>query len=107
MPNFWYVAGVLAVGFLITFALRALPFLALQPLAESRFVTAMAAWLPVGILTVLALATFQNAGPSAGRLPQALVATAVTIAVHLLFGRRTLLSVGAGTATFVALVNLF
>jgi branched-subunit amino acid transport protein AzlD len=31
----------------------------------------------------------------------------VTIAAHLLGGRRTLLSVGLGTATFVVLVNLF
>ena len=38
-------------------------------------------------------------------LPAA-VATAVTVLVHLIGGRRTLLSVGAGTATFVLLVNL-
>ena len=44
--------------------------------------------------------------PDAGRLAHALVATAVTVAVHLGCGRRTLLSVGAGTATFVMLVNV-
>ncbi|HMS37856.1 MAG TPA: AzlD domain-containing protein [Arachnia sp.] len=106
MPSPWYIAGVLTIGFAITFALRALPFVALKPLAESRFVQAMAKWLPVGILTVLAVATFQGSGPDAGRLAHALVATAVTVAVHLGCGRRTLLSVGAGTATFVMLVNV-
>jgi branched-subunit amino acid transport protein AzlD len=30
----------------------------------------------------------------------------VTVAIHLLCGRRTLLSVTLGTATFVGLVNL-
>ena len=35
-----------------------------------------------------------------------LIAAAVTIAAHLLGGRRTLLSVGLGTVTFVVLVNL-
>jgi len=34
------------------------------------------------------------------------VAVAVTVGVHLLGRRRTLLSVGLGTLVFVALVNL-
>ncbi|WP_276147117.1 hypothetical protein [Streptomyces sporangiiformans] len=37
--------------------------------------------------------------------PYALLAVAVTIGVHLAFGRRTILSVGAGTAVHVVLVS--
>ena len=38
---------------------------------------------------------------------EAAVAAAVTIITHLAFGRRTLVGVGLGTLTFVALVNFF
>lgn len=101
----WYVVGVLAVVFVITLALRAVPFAVLEPLSESRFVTTMATWMPVGILAILAAVTFRSSS-GAGQLPHAALAAAVTVAVHLTCGRRTLLSVGAGTLTFVALVNL-
>ena len=36
----------------------------------------------------------------------ALIAAAATVVVHLILGRRTLLSVGIGTAIYVALVNM-
>ncbi len=49
--------------------------------------------------------TFRSSA-SAGHLLHAAVAAAVTAAVHLTCGRRTLLSVGAGTLVFVGLVNL-
>ncbi|MET8082057.1 hypothetical protein [Streptomyces sp. NPDC005303] len=35
----------------------------------------------------------------------ALLAVAVTVGVHLAFGRRTILSVGIGTAVYVVLLN--
>ncbi|KAB1652738.1 branched-chain amino acid transporter AzlD [Pseudoclavibacter chungangensis] len=103
----WYVAGVLTVGFVITLALRAVPFAILKPLRESRFVTTMATWMPVGILAILAAATFTDTVTTGtGHAAAAVPAAAVTVAVHLLFGRRTLLSVGIGTIVFVLLVNL-
>ncbi|WP_267892804.1 hypothetical protein [Streptomyces sp. NBRC 110028] len=37
--------------------------------------------------------------------PYALLAVAVTAGVHLALGRRTILSVGIGTAVYVALVD--
>ncbi|MDO4888711.1 MAG: AzlD domain-containing protein [Actinomycetaceae bacterium] len=108
MPDGWYVVCVLAVAGGITLALRAVPFAILRPLRESRFVQAMALWMPAGILAILAASTFLG---SASRGPayavKAAVAVAVTVGVHLACGRRTLLSVGLGTLTFVALVNLF
>jgi len=105
VPDPWYVAAVLAIGFVITVSLRAVPFAVLRPLSESRFVVTMAAWMPAGILAILAAVTLRSAGESGRVLPAALAA-AVTVAVHLTCGRRTLLSVGAGTLTYVALVNL-
>lgn len=105
MPDPWYTAGVLAIVFAITVALRAVPFAILDPLKESAFVRRMAVWMPVGILLILAAATFRSSAQP-GRVAPAILAAAVTVVVHLTCGRRTLLSVGAGTLTFVLLVNL-
>ena len=105
MPDPWYIAGVLAIVFAITVTLRAVPFAILEPLKESAFVRRLAVWMPVGILLILAAATFRSSALSGGPLP-AVLAAAVTVLVHLTCGRRTLLSVGAGTLTFVLLVNL-
>ncbi|NHU86243.1 branched-chain amino acid transporter AzlD [Kocuria sp. JC486] len=103
-----YVVGVLVIIFAITFALRAVPFAILEPLRESRFVLTMAIWMPVGVLAVLAASTFRStAGADPGNLLKAAIATVVTAVVHLTCGRRTLLSVGLGTVTYVLLVNLF
>ena len=107
MPDTGYVLAALAIGFVITVSLRAVPFLLLKPLRASTFVSHMALWMPAGILLILAAVTFgSSAFGESAHLWEAVVASAVTVAVHLLLGRRTLLSVGAGTAVFVVLVNL-
>lgn len=107
MPDTSYVLAALALGFVITVSLRAVPFLLLRPLRESMLVRHMALWMPAGILAILAAVTFRSSAfGEVTHLWEAVVATAVTVAVHLVMGRRTLLSVGAGTVTFVALVNL-
>ncbi|RMB60171.1 branched-chain amino acid transporter permease [Tessaracoccus antarcticus] len=107
MPDLSYVMAALAIAFVITVSLRAVPFLLLKPLRESTFVRHMAFWMPAGILCILAATTFRSSAfGEVTHLWEAAVATAVTVVVHLGFGRRTLLSVGAGTAVFVTLVNL-
>ncbi|WP_120521710.1 AzlD domain-containing protein [Arthrobacter celericrescens] len=106
MPETPYLLAVLAVTFAITFGLRALPFAALNPLRNSLLVRKVSLWMPVGILGILAASTLRTtvlADPAAA-LPAA-VAVAVTVVLHLLGRRRTLLSVGLGTLVFVALVN--
>lgn len=106
-PSTPYIFAVLLIGFAVTLALRAVPFAVLEPLRKSKFVRAMAAWMPPGILGILAITTFISAaGPAGSTLWQALVAAAVTIGVHLGFGRHALASVGAGTLTYVLLLNL-
>lgn len=105
MPDTGYLLAILGIVFGITFALRALPFAALGPLRESRLVRSMSGWMPAGVLLILAASTFRSSAAD-DRLWQTLVAVAVTAAVHVAAGRRTLLSVGAGTLTFVLLVNI-
>ena len=57
----------------------------------------------LAILAVTALHGTVEANPRA--MPYAPLAAAVTAGVHLAFGRRTILSVGVGTAVHVVLVN--
>ncbi|MDO5618495.1 branched-chain amino acid transporter permease [Kocuria sp.] len=101
-----YILAVMAIMFAVTFCLRALPFALLKPLRESRFVLTLAVWMPVGVLAVLAAATFAESAHG-GQLGKAVVAALVTLVVHLSCGRRTLLSVGLGTLTYVVLVNFW
>ena len=107
MPETSYLLAVLAITFVITFGLRALPFAALNPLRNSGFVRKLSLWMPVGILGILAASTLRStvSAESDAALP-AVVAVAVTVTAHLLGRRRTLLSVGLGTLVFVALVNV-
>jgi branched-subunit amino acid transport protein AzlD len=105
VPETSYLLAILGIVFVITFALRAVPFAVLGPLREARLVQSMAGWMPAGVLLILAAATFRSSAAD-DRLWQTLVAVAVTAVVHVAGGRRTLLSVGAGTLTFVLLVNI-
>ncbi|MGX6509640.1 AzlD domain-containing protein [Rhodococcus sp. SJ-2] len=109
MSESCYIVAVLGVMFTITFALRALPFAVIGPLRESVFVTRLALWMPAGILGFFALSTLHTSalGGTESFVWEAAVAAAVTIVTHLASGRRTLVSVGLGTVTFVALVNVF
>ncbi|MFI6674665.1 AzlD domain-containing protein [Kribbella sp. NPDC050470] len=106
MPSTSYVVAVLAIVFTITLALRAVPFAILRTLRTSTVVQEFALWMPVGILAVLAAAALHTTVTEApGAMPYAILAVGVTAAAHLLFGRRTILSVGIGTTTYVVLVN--
>lgn len=105
-PATGYIIAVLAIMFVVTFTLRALPFAILAKLRDSTFVNVMALWMPAGILGLLAIALFHStySSPEAD-LWKLLTAVVVTIATHLLLGRRTLASIGLGTLTYVVLVN--
>ncbi|MFF4516912.1 MULTISPECIES: branched-chain amino acid transporter permease [Streptomyces] len=106
MPSTPYLITVLAIVFALTFALRALPFAVLRALRGSALVRHLSVWMPVGILAILAVTALHG---TITRDPHgtgyALLAVAVTIGVHLAFGRRTILSVGIGTAVYVVLLN--
>ncbi|MFJ8112299.1 branched-chain amino acid transporter permease [Streptomyces sp. NPDC096132] len=106
MPSTSYLIAVLAIVFTITLALRALPFAVLRTLRGSVIVQRLSVWMPVGILAILTVTALRGTITTdpygAG---YALLAVAVTVGVHLAFGRRTILSVGVGTALYVVLLN--
>lgn len=105
MPEPIYLFGAIAIAGVITVALRAVPFAILKPLRRSRFVQSLGRWMPAGILCILAIVVLRDeiAMDLAGWWRVA-VATGVTVAVHLLLGRRALLSIAVGTATYIGLL---
>ncbi|MBB5779194.1 branched-chain amino acid transporter permease [Nonomuraea jabiensis] len=106
MPGTAYLVAVLAIVFAITLALRAVPFAVLRRLRGSAIVRQLSVWMPVGILAILAVTALHGTIVAEPRATlYALLAVAVTAGVHLAFGRRTILSVGIGTAAYVVLVN--
>jgi branched-subunit amino acid transport protein AzlD len=95
------------LSFSVTFALRGVPFAVLGTLQESSLVEELSGWMPVGLLGILAVTAFRGGVVGLpGTTIYAVLALAVTIAVHLLRGRRTLVSVTLGTAAFVGPVDL-
>ena len=104
-PTLGYLLAILAITFIIDLTLRALPFKILEPLRDSHYVSDMAVWMPPGIMLILVLSTLAQGAQATGNWWAALVATGVTVAVHLLFGRKLLWSVGIGTVCYVALLN--
>lgn len=106
-PSLGYLLAVLAIVFIIDFALRAVPFLILEPLRESRFVRTMGEWMPAGILFILAAVTMHgHVVAIPGKAWAAVAASAITVAVHLFGGRRMMLSIAVGTASYVLLLAL-
>lgn len=107
MPSTAYIVAAIALAGLITVLLRALPFAVLSRLRKSKYVTKIGAWMPVGIMLILAVVTAHNAIVDRLELWWLVpIALAVTIGVHYLTKRKTLWSVFAGTATYVVLLNL-
>ena len=108
MPDTWYLVAVLAIVFAITLALRAVPFAVLRTLRGSAIVRQLSVWIPVGILAILAATALHGTISEEPRATlDALLAVAATAGIHLTCGRRTILSVGIGTAVYVVLVNAF
>lgn len=97
----------IAVISLVTILLRALPFLVFSSKEKTpAMVTYLGKVLPyaiMGMLVVYCLKGVDLLGESHG-LPE-LIAVAVTAALHL-WRRNTLLSIGAGTAVYMVLVQL-
>ncbi|MFE6175680.1 branched-chain amino acid transporter permease [Streptomyces sp. NPDC056464] len=106
MPSTSYLVAVVAIAFAVTLTLRAAPFAVLGRLRDSAVVRRLAVWMPVGILAILAVTALHGTITTDRRgTCYALLAVAVTVGTHLSFGRRTIVSVGAGTAVYVVLLN--
>ena len=101
----WASAGYLCVGVLAIAAYYALAAAPGLPDSVPSAVFVAFSGATAVVLAVTALRGTITADPRATL--DALLAVAATVGIHLTGGRRTILSVGVGTAVYVILVNAF
>lgn len=77
----------------------------LRVLKGSPFIDFLAVLMPVGVMTVLVAYTLVGYAGSPAHLASALIALAATLALHW-WKRRADLSIFAGTALYMLLVNV-
>ena len=106
MSESTYVAAALGVVVAITFALRAVPFLARTAIKDSPLLAELGRWMPLGAVLILACYSVslidltdgqKSAGPVAG--------VVVTLCVHF-WRRNAALSIVAGTAACLVVTNV-
>lgn len=95
---------ILGGVFLVTVVLRALPFAAMRFFRESALVAWLGIAMPVGVMVVLVMFTLVGSSDRPGGVGAALIAVAVTVALHL-WKRSATWSILLGTALYVVLVN--
>ena len=108
MPNGVDLGMILAVIiplFIVTVALRALPFSLLRYLKNSEFMTVLGRTMPVGVMTVLVVYTWYGQRESPGGFAVVAIAVAATYLLHK-WRRDVGLSILGGTITYILLVNL-
>lgn len=105
MIDVGYVLGVIVAMGLVTFALRALPFVAAQWLQKHPVVERLGQFLPLAIMTLLLVhaATGAALEHPAGPWPE-LLAVALVVALQWR-NRNALLSILAGTCAYVLMRN--
>lgn len=108
MPNGLTLGMILAVIiplFIVTVALRALPFSLLRYLKGSEFMAVLGRTMPVGVMTVLVVYTWYGQLDSPGGSLAVAIAVGATLLLHL-WRRDTGLSILGGTLIYMLLVNL-
>ena len=97
--------AVLLPIFLVTLALRALPFAALKSFRDSTLVSWLGLAMPVGVMSILVLHAVRSGIQQAGGLFAVLLALVYTVALHL-WRRSATLSILLGTLFYVVLINI-
>ena len=100
-----YALGVLAAMAVVTFGLRALPFLAARWLQDHPLVQRLGRFLPLAIMTLLLLHTLVGSARQNPSGPWAELAAVATVVALQWWRRHALLSILAGTALYVLLRN--
>lgn len=104
MDHSYVISVIIAMG-LVTFGLRALPFLAAQWLQKHPLVQKLGQFLPLAIMTLLLVhALVGAAAEHTGGLWTELIA-AVCVVLLQWFGKNALLSILLGTLIYVLLRN--
>ena len=100
-----YVLGTIAAMGLVTFALRALPFVAAGWLRRQPVVQRLGKFLPLAIMALLLVHSAAGAAREHGGGPWPEAVAIALVAVLQWRSRNALLSIGAGTALYLLLRN--
>jgi len=101
-----YILGVVAAMGVVTFGLRALPFVAGRWLAKHPLVHKLGAFLPLTIMTLLLLNTVVGAATEHSGGPWMEISAVAVVAVLQWFIRNALLSILLGTCLYAVLRNV-
>lgn len=100
-----YALGTIAAMAVVTFGLRALPFLAARFLQNSPLVQQLGRFLPLAIMTLLLLHTLVGHARDNPSGPWAEALAVVVVLALQWWKKHPLLSILAGTALYVLLRN--
>jgi branched-subunit amino acid transport protein AzlD len=103
MINTTYALCALAAMALVTFGLRALPFLAARFLQSHPLVQQLGRFLPLAIMTLLLLHSLVGSVRQNPNGPWAELAAVATVVTLQWWRRQPMLSILAGTALYVVL----
>lgn len=101
MPSAGYLLSALVVIFIVTFALRALPFAFIAPVRSSALLAYLGAHMPVGIMLILTVYTLSPVTAAPSSWGPVAAALALTVGLHIWRGS-ALLSIVGGTASYMA-----
>lgn len=99
------ITAIVAMG-AVTFALRALPFIAAQWLRKHSIVDQLGQFLPLSIMTLLVLHTAAGSASEHPGLPWPEAVALTTVVALQWKWRNALLSILAGTLGYVAIRNI-
>jgi len=104
MAENYYIAAFIAVTTAATFATRVTPFLFFERHTEHPLIQHLGRLLPAAVMALLAIIFLQRSGDWQASLPglNALVPGLLVAAMHL-WRRNALLSIAAGTATYMVI----
>ena len=102
--NIEYLVIVIAVMSVATFATRLPPFLLFSGRGQHPLLQFIAKYTPPMVMTILVIYMLKSVDYLSAEGLYAAIALIVTIGIHL-WRRNALLSIGAGTITFMALVQ--
>ncbi len=100
-----YALGALAAMAVVTFGLRALPFLAARFLQSHPLVQRLGRFLPLAIMTLLLIHTLVGSAGGNPSGPWAELLAVATVVGLQWWRKHALLSILAGTALYVLLRN--
>lgn len=105
MTDHAYVIGVMIAMGLVTFSIRALPFVAAQWLQKHAIVQRLGQSLPLTIMALLLVHSIVGATQEHDQGPWIEVAAVLSVVLLQWFGKNALISILIGTTLYVLLRN--